>query len=121
MKAEEIKQRTDTLVSACMKVAKLLPSQHTYAELARLELIRRASDLGVTSKSLATAQVGRFFGERLNKAIDNINGCVFWLEIIATENWVDPGIISQLKAEGENLATIYVLTVKNVESKLEGL
>lgn len=121
MNAEEIKLRTDTLVSACMKVAKLLPPGHQYAELARMELIRRASDLGVASKSLSTAQVGRFFGERLNKSIDHINGCGFWLEVIMAENWVDAAIIQQLIAESENLAKIYVLTVKNVESKLEGI
>ncbi len=119
MNPQEIKSRTDTLVDACMKVARLIPPGDQLSELIRMELIRRASDLGVLGKSLSQPQVVRYFGERLNKSVDHVNGCSFWLERIRAEKWLDEAIITSLIEECSNLAKIYTLSVKNVEGKLD--
>jgi len=117
MNPQEIKSRTETLVDACMKVARLIPQGDQLSELIRMELIRRASDLGVLGRSLSQPQVVRYFGDRLNKSVDHVNGCGFWLEMIIKENWMDSNILQSLVEECDNLAKIYTLSVKNVEGK----
>lgn len=119
MNPEEIKSRTETLVKTCIKVGRLIPARDHLSEMARVELLRRASDLGIISESLSVAQVGRYFGERLNKAIDHVNGCAFWMKLGIDEGWLDATILTPIIQECDNLSRIFTLTVKNVESKLE--
>ncbi|MCB9246023.1 MAG: hypothetical protein H6606_06290 [Flavobacteriales bacterium] len=119
MNPEEIRLRTDTLVATCIKVGRLIPARDHLSEMARVELLRRAADLGIISKSLSVSQVGRYFGERLNKAIDHVNGCAFWMQLGIEEGWMDAAILTPIVQECDNLSRIFILTVKNVESKLD--
>ncbi|MCB9261598.1 MAG: hypothetical protein H6607_04420 [Flavobacteriales bacterium] len=120
MNPEEIYNRTDTLVQACLKVAMVLPAESTMATFARVELVRYASELGIKSRGLMVGQLSEIFVERLSKAADAANGCAFWLEYILTNNiFPKPDIIIPLKEESDAMAKLFLASLKNAKNKLD--
>jgi hypothetical protein len=119
MNPQEIKLRTDTLSKNCLKVAMLLPKGEVISDLAKQELVLHAANLSIMARGLASAQAGRFFGQRVNGAVDHVYGCAYWLQLAIDEKWMDSSILMPLLNEADQLAIIFNLTAKNVESKLD--
>lgn len=115
---DEIKNRTDTLSQACLKVALLMKVNTEVDGHAKAELVRNASDMAIKSRSLMVAQAGRYFADRLNAAAENAMGCSYWLEHIGTQGLLDGNIVKPLISECEQMYKIFLLSAKKAADKM---
>ncbi|MCB0733128.1 MAG: hypothetical protein H6608_02590 [Flavobacteriales bacterium] len=117
MNPSEIHHRTATFSNACLKVSAVLQPNQPLVQMAKVELVRYASDLAIQTRGLMSGQISSFFVERLNKAVDSCHGCHYWLEMVEREKLLDSVIVEPLMRESLQLAQMFMAAAISAKSK----
>jgi hypothetical protein len=111
----DIYKRAKLLSKTCLKIALVLPADIPMCNLIRNHLIDRASDMAIKAKGLMTSQNPEYFLQKLSGAKEAADGCQYWLELIAEENYLESGIINPILEESNTISQLFALAIKKVK------
>lgn len=112
---DDIYKRAKLLSKTCLKIALVLPADVALCNLIRGLLIERSSDMAIKSKGLMVTQNPDFFLKKLGDAKEACDGCQYWLEIIAEENYLDSSIISPILEESVAISNLFAHAIRKVK------
>lgn len=119
MIGEDIYKRAKTLSNACTKIALLLPQSHALSGVARGELIKHATDLGVKTRGLSHPQIPNQFVQSLYDARGSVDGIGYWLEYVLEEKLMDPELVTPVLEESNGMIGIFSKGIQTLKGKLD--
>ena len=112
---DDIYKRAKLLSKTCLKIALVLPTEVAMCNLMRAHLIERATDMAIKSKGLMVTQNPDFFMKKLGDAKEACDGCQYWLELIAEENYLDSGIINPILEESAAISHLFAQAIRKIK------
>jgi hypothetical protein len=119
MIGEDIYKRAKTLSNACTKIALLLPQSHALSGVARGELIKHATELGVKTRGLRHPQIPNQFVQSLYDARESVDGIGYWLEYILSEELMDENLVKPVLEESNGMIGIFSKGIQAIKDKLD--
>ncbi len=111
----DIYERAKLLSKTCLKIALVLPAEVTMCNLMRSHLIDRATDMAIKSKGLMVTQNPDFFLKKLGDAKEACDGCQYWLELIAEDNYLDSTIINPILEESVAISNLFAQAIRKIK------
>lgn len=112
---DDIYKRAKLLSKTCLKIALVLPAEVTMCNLMRSHLIDKATDMAIKSKGLMITQNPDFFLKKLGDAKEACDGCQYWLELIAEENYLDSTIINPILEESVAISNLFAQAIRKIK------
>lgn len=112
---DDIYKRAKLLSKTCLKIALVLPAEVTMCNLMRNHLIDKATDMAIKSKGLMITQNPDFFLKKLGDAKEACDGCQYWLELIAEENYLDSTIINPILEESVAISNLFAQAIRKIK------
>ena len=111
MTESELKFRTKTFALRIIKLVNTLPKELAARRLGD-QLVRSGTSVGANYRAACRARSTAEFIARLGVVEEEANESAFWLELLADSQIADPGEISRLLNEANQLTAIMVASRK---------
>ena len=102
MNSEELKERAKKIAFRCIRLAKAL-SENRIEEYIQMQLIGLSTSCAINIRAAFLSKNKTIETTKLSKALEEIDGCCFWLECIITEALKREGKVNPLLAEALEL------------------
>jgi len=112
---DDIYKRAKLLSKTCLKIALVLPADVTMCNLMRNHLIDQATSMAIKAKGLMVTQNPDFFLKKLGDAKEACDGCQYWLELIAEENYLDSTIINPILTESVAISNLFAQAIRKIK------
>jgi four helix bundle protein len=114
MNSEDLKRRTKKFAHDCVNLALSLPENTTGWHI-RKQLIHSSTSVAANYRAACHAQTKASFISKISIVIEESDETEFWLEFIEEENLSNHPLLSVLKAEAHELASIFITTRKTAQ------
>ena len=84
MNNEELKERTKKFALRCIRLARALSDDHLEQHI-RIQLMTLSTSCAINVRASSLTRKRNDINEKLHKALEEIDGCCFWIECIITE------------------------------------
>jgi four helix bundle protein len=102
MNNEELKERTKKFAFRCIRLATSL-SDNKVEQYIRMQLVELSTSSAVNIRAAFLSDKNIVITDKLSKALEEIDGCCFWIECIITEAIKREGKVNPLLAEALEL------------------
>lgn len=109
--SEELKQRTKAFALRCVDLALALPDTDL-GRMIRRQLLRCGTGVGAGYRAASRAKSPADFVAKMGTVEEEIDECMFWMEIIMEKTLVDKGRLTDLYAEANELISIVIASIK---------
>jgi len=117
MNANQMKERTKCFSIAILDLVEKLPNSISGKIIAN-QVVRSGTSVGANYRAACRARSDREFLAKMNIVLEESDETQFWLELIEAKKWIDKGDIIQLSVEANQLTSIFVSSIKTVNSRL---
>lgn len=114
MNSEDLKRRTKKFAHDCVKLALSLPENVTGWHI-RKQVIRSSTSVAANYRAACQSQTKPSFISKISIVIEESDETEFWLEFIEEENLSKDPLLSILKTEAHELASIFITTRKTAQ------
>jgi len=116
--ADELKLRTKKFALRIVKVFQALPRSEDARTLGK-QLLRSGTSVAANYRAVCRSRSKAEFVARLGIVVEEIDGTVFWLELLVESGIISPARLGDLRREANELLAIFVssqLTSKGISS-----
>ncbi len=110
-----LKERTKKFALDCINLTNNFPDSYLGKHI-RNQLIRSSTSVAANYRATCLAQSKAAFIAKLSIVIEEADESEFWLELIQENNILSNEIIDTVKDEAHQLASIFIVTRKNMQS-----
>ena len=114
MNNEELKERTKKFAFRCVKLAMAL-SDNKIEQHIRMQLVELSTSCAVNIRAAFLSEKNIVITDKLSKALEEIDGCCFWIECIITEAIKREGKVNPLLSEALELRNGLFQLLNNTE------
>lgn len=116
MDKNELIKRTKEFAHRCVKLALSLPQSYLGNHI-KGQLIRCSTSVAANYRAACLAISEAAFVSKLSIVIEEADETEFWLEFIIDEELKPKKIITALKKEAHELASIFIVSRKTIQTK----
>jgi four helix bundle protein len=118
MKERPLLARTKSFAYRCIRVTEALPKSYLAWHI-RKQLIRCASSVAANYRAVHRAQSDAAFIAKLSIVIEEVDECLFWLEMIFDFNLIKQSQLINIRDEAEQLVKIFATIRLNLKNKFK--
>ncbi|HEX3558113.1 MAG TPA: four helix bundle protein [Pyrinomonadaceae bacterium] len=116
MKESDLKSRTKYFALRVIKLYSALPKS-VEAQVIGKQLLRSGTSVGAHSHEAQRAKSTADFVSKIEGALQELEETVYWLELLADAEIVQPDRLKLLHEEAEELTAVLVTVVKHAKEK----
>ncbi|HDZ21784.1 MAG TPA: four helix bundle protein [Phycisphaerae bacterium] len=116
MTPDELRRRTKTFALRTIRLTESLPKRRT-ADVIGRQLLRSGTSVGANYRSACRAKSTADFVAKLGIVEEELDECVYWMELIVEEGLVPDGQLKPLVKETDELLSIVVSSINTARRK----
>ena len=116
MTPDELRQRTKTFALRIIRLIESLPKRRT-ADMIGRQLLRSGTSAGANYRSTCRAKSTADFVAKLGIVEEELDECLYWMELIVEEGLVPDGQLKPLMKETDELLSIIVSSINTARRK----
>ena len=116
MTPDELRQRTKTFALRIIRLTESLPKRRT-ADVIGRQLLRSGTSVGANYRSACRAKSTADFVAKLGIVEEELDECLYWMELIVEEDFVPDGRLKPLIKETDELLSIVVSSINTARCK----
>jgi four helix bundle protein len=117
MKESDLKVRTKSFALRIIKLYSALPGT-VEAQVIGKQLLRSGTSVGAHYHGAQRAKSTADFVSKIEGALQELEETVYWLELLADAEIVQPERLKLLREEAEELTAVLVTVVKHAKEKM---
>ena len=117
MKESDLKSRTKSFALRVIKLYSALPKS-VEAQVIGKQLLRSGTSVGAHYHEAQRAKSTADFVSKIEGALQELEETVYWLELLADAEIVQPDRLKLLREEAEELTAVLVIVVKHAKEKM---
>ena len=114
MTPEQMKQRTRDFALRVIRVTKALPKGRVSDVLGK-QLLRSGTSVGANYRAVCRARSSADFIAKMGIVEEELDECLYWLDLIGAETLIQPQRLTPLTKETEELLAIVVASIKTAK------